>query len=51
MKIKYISYNYGSGPGKGEDTGLIVKLHLIRFTNGQGKLFTTKQMKDMKFCK
>jgi len=37
MKIKYIVYNYGF---------VWESLHLIRFTNGQGKLYTTKQLKE-----
>jgi hypothetical protein len=36
MKIKYISWNYGNGP--------FGKLHLIRLTNGQGLLKTSKEM-------
>lgn len=39
MAIKYISWNYGSIRGE--------YLHLIRFTDGSGKLYTTAQMIKM----
>jgi hypothetical protein len=37
MKIKYISWNYGRD-------GFGTTLHLIRLTNGQGLLRTSKEM-------
>lgn len=43
MKIKYISFNYGIGPGG--------RLHLIRLQNGQGLLRTNAQMIAMGLAK
>jgi len=43
MKIKYIVLNYGNGPWG--------KLHLIRWSNGQGTLHSTQDMIAKGLCK
>lgn len=48
MRIKYICYNYGTAINPTWYTGIgscYDKLHLVRYTNGQGVLVTSAQLR------
>lgn len=44
MRIRYVSYNYGQIGNKYN----LKYLHLVRFTNGQGILVTSEQLKALR---